>query len=162
MKALFITGHRQLPKPYTWLKQELVLALERAVLNDFDTVICGGALGGDWLAAETVLELRPAFYLWLALPFVGYNSLWRERVRSKFETTILNRADKVTYVSEPPFTPRKMFIRNEWGVDNSEAVIAIWVGRLHGGTAGTVKYAQAREKPIYLLNPQTEMAGWLK
>jgi len=44
--------------------------------------------------------------------------------------------------------------RNEWMVDHSDYVIAVWDGS-KGGTGNCVKYAIKQEKEILQLNPKT-------
>lgn len=162
MTALFVTAHRDISNPGP-VKAALSSAFIRAKERLFDIVICGGAVGGDYLAAEVVLELKP-FYplqLWLALPFEGYNLIWPEDVRASFERGILAKADRVIYVSAPPYSSRKMHIRNEWGVTQAAAVIAVWDGRGSGGTAATVRFAQKQGKPIYQINSISLVQRWL-
>lgn len=44
--------------------------------------------------------------------------------------------------------------RNEYMVDNSDYVIAVWKGK-PSGTCNTVKYAMKNNKVVLLVNPQT-------
>ena len=44
--------------------------------------------------------------------------------------------------------------RNEYMVDNSDYVIAVWNGKL-SGTGNTVRYATKNNKVVLLVNPQT-------
>lgn len=76
----------------------------------------------------------------------------------------LNKADKTTEVDklenykikgyqELIYYPAKMQKRNEYMVDNSDIVIAVWDGT-KGGTYNCVKYAQKLEKKIIQINPK--------
>lgn len=159
MTTLFVTAHRDLHNTQEYVKRELLTAFGRAKERGFEVVICGGALGGDWLAAEGVIEMRPALQLWLALPFAGYNSVWPGRVRNQFEARIMTWANRTIYVSSPPYSPQKMFLRNEWGVDHAAAVIAVWDGRTSGGTFRAVQYARGLGRPVYRIDPINQ--GWL-
>jgi uncharacterized phage-like protein YoqJ len=53
-----------------------------------------------------------------------------------------------------------MQARNEWMVDNSNAMIAVWDGS-PGGTANTVKYAQAKERPVLVIDPVKREEKWI-
>ena len=44
--------------------------------------------------------------------------------------------------------------RNEYMVDNSDYVIAVWNGK-PSGTGNTVKYARKNNKMVLLVDPQT-------
>ena len=44
--------------------------------------------------------------------------------------------------------------RNEYMVDNSDYVIAVWNGK-PSGTGNTVKYAKKKNKVALLVNPKT-------
>jgi uncharacterized phage-like protein YoqJ len=45
-----------------------------------------------------------------------------------------------------------MQLRNEFMVNNSDIVIAVWDGT-NGGTANCVKYAQVENKEIIIIDP---------
>jgi hypothetical protein len=45
-------------------------------------------------------------------------------------------------------------------VDNFDAVIAVWNG-LSGGTENTVKYAQAKGRPILVIDPVERKERWI-
>ncbi len=51
--------------------------------------------------------------------------------------------------------------RNEWMVDNSDIVVAVWDGEPLGGAAATVKYAMENEKKVYRINISGKEMGWL-
>lgn len=65
---------------------------------------------------------------------------------------IINESDEVYYVSEERYTHWCMNKRNEWMVDNSDLVIAVWDGT-KGGTANCVRYAVKQGKEITKLEP---------
>lgn len=170
-KAICFTGHRpdkiggyDRTPLQDWVRDRLADAIARAYRNGYLQFICGGALGVDWLAAEEVLALkayRKDIKLILALPFPGYYSKWSVHTIDHFEEEIVAKADKVLFACEKPYAPWKFQKRNEWMVDNSQAVIAVWDGS-SGGTANTVRYAQGGNRPIYLINPLTKITEWIK
>lgn len=51
--------------------------------------------------------------------------------------------------------------RNEWMIDNSDAIIAVWDGT-PSGTANTIEYARKQGKPVLVIDPEKRVEGWLK
>jgi uncharacterized phage-like protein YoqJ len=140
-----------------WVRNALAAEIKLNFEKGFTRFICGGALGVDWIAAEEVLKHKKA-HLILALPFLGYNSVWPRHTIEKFERNILGRANSVKCICDPPFEPIKMQIQNEWMVDQSDLVIAVWDGS-GSGTANCVKYALKSDKPVYRINPTDKSMG---
>ncbi len=50
---------------------------------------------------------------------------------------------------------RKLNIRNEWMVEHTGLIFAVWDGSQKGGTANCVRYAQKHYKNIHALCPNT-------
>ena len=48
-----------------------------------------------------------------------------------------------------------MMERNRWMVDRSGILLAVYDGSAGGGTAATVRYAQSKQREIWLLDPDT-------
>lgn len=110
-----------------------------------DAVISGMALGWDTALAQAALTLR--INLIAAIPFEGQEKMWPEESRLMYKK-IISRADDVRYICDPGYAPWKMQRRNEWMVDHSHGVIALWDGS-EGGTGNCIRYAQKVGKPIY-------------
>lgn len=171
-KTLCFTGHRpeklggyESNPIQDWARDRLADAIYRSFHKGFIRFICGGALGADWVAAEEVLDLKenyPEAKLILALPFKGYNSKWPSWLIEKFENQILEKADKVNYISSPPYAPWKMQARNEFMIKESDAIIAIWNGSHEGGTFNAVQYALSLSKPTYQIDPIDKTEKWLE
>lgn len=170
-KALCFTGHRpnklggysgeRAETIQSGIFEALVTAITNAVTSGFDTFISGGALGVDQIAAEAVLyvkEKHPDIKLIIARPFPSQSCKWPEYRQEGFKN-MCNTADEVIDVSSDPFTPQKMQLRNEWMVDKSSAVIAVYNGG-YGGTDNCIKYAQKKFKPILMINPYTLVKKW--
>lgn len=162
-KSICFTGHRPTKiggygksELKTWVREQLTIAIIKAYHKGNKTFISGGAIGTDQIAAEIVMELKealPDIRLIIARPFPSQSSKWPQHVQEKFNH-ICNNADKVIDVSPDPFTKEKMQIRNEWMVDNSIGVIAVWDGS-GGGTGNCIKYARDK-RHIYHINPATK------
>ena len=105
---------------------------------------CGGALGFDTLAAQTVLRLReiyPEIRLILVLPCRDQTRGWKQADVAEYDR-IMKVADKVTYTSEQYYSGC-MHKRNRHLVDNSSLCIC-YLTEQSGGTAYTVNYARSQ------------------
>jgi len=61
-------------------------------------------------------------------------------------------ADGVVVVSEGGYSARNMQRRNEWMVDHSDKVLAVWDGS-NGGTGNCVAYARSIGREIIRIDP---------
>ena len=86
--------------------------------------------------------------LFSAVAFSGMENRWEEDWQKRYHA-ILNAADGVTYVSDRPGKVA-FFKRNEWMVDHSGRVIAVYTGST-GGTKATVQYAKRQDKEIIMI-----------
>lgn len=105
---------------------------------------CGGALGFDTLAAQTVLRLQeiyPEIRLILVLPCRDQTRGWKQADVAEYDR-IMKAADKVTYTSEQYYSGC-MHKRNRHLVDNSSLCIC-YLTEQSGGTAYTVNYARSQ------------------
>ena len=105
---------------------------------------CGGALGFDTLAAQTVLRLQeiyPEISLILVLPCRDQTRGWKQADVAEYDR-IMKAADKVTYTSEQYYSGC-MHKRNRHLVDNSSLCIC-YLTEQSGGTAYTVNYARSQ------------------
>lgn len=116
-----------------------------------DRIVVGMALGVDTWAAEVALTLRIPFIA--AVPFIGQERVWPPESQAHYRD-LLTKAERVEIVTDGGYDVWKMQKRNEWMVDNSDALLAVWDGT-PGGTANCVKYAEKVGKRIIRLNPQT-------
>ena len=137
------TGHR--PEKLKLSEQEIIAALEReihtAIDDGFVEFISGMSRGVDIWAAEIILKLKKEgqpLRLISAVPFEGFErrmpAEWKKRYHD-----ILAAADQVEYIS-PAYSPASFQLRNEWMVDRSSRVIAVFNGE-KGGTKNTIDYA---------------------
>lgn len=162
LHACSFTGHRPGKIPYSlWdgnpqaeeLKKKLSDAIDTLIGEGFGHFISGGALGIDTLAALIVLEKReknPALTLEIAVPYPEQDERWNDRDKAVYKA-ILSRADIVTVVSSlyDTFAPRR---RNEYMLDQSDAVIAVFNGS-RGGTSQAVSSAYDRGLRLILIKP---------
>lgn len=154
-----VTGHRPNKmygydihnKQWTELKEKFKKLL---IENNCDEAITGMALGVDTVFALAVLELKDEGYdikLHCAIPCANYTWKWiKESVKQYDE--IIKRADIYKLVSDEFYKPYLMQKRNEYMVDLSDKIIAVWDGS-KSGTGNCVRYAEKCGKEIIRILP---------
>lgn len=144
------TGHRIIPaRLLPQIRERLAEEAEGLIRKGVTGFYCGGALGFDTLAAETVLTLRekyPQIRLNLLLPCRDQAARWREADRFRYEV-IKARADETRYITDR-HQPGCMLRRNQMLVEHS-AYCIYYLNDPKSGTAQTV--ALARKAGLVLL-----------
>lgn len=161
--TLAFTGHRPSSlNGYNPADNKEILFKLKDLIVDYienkqvETFISGMALGIDQWAARIVLKLKekyPHIKLVAAVPCANHCGKWNQSDREVWQM-IIDKADKVYYVSEEPYTNWCMQKRNEWMVDNANYVLAVWSGS-RGGTGNCVNYAKKMNREIVQLHPKT-------
>lgn len=108
-------------------------------------VVSGMALGWDMALAQAAYELNIPFTA--AVPFKGQQSRWPLKSQLQFKQ-LLERASHVVIVCDGEYASWKMQKRNEWMVDNSTVMLALWNGDEKGGTYNCVRYAGKAGKTV--------------
>lgn len=144
------TGHRpeKLQRPEKEVRADLEREIRQAVIDGFNVFISGMARGVDIDAAEIVIQLREEGYpirLICASPYPGFENSW-SRTWQTIYGDILAKADLVRYIC-PKYTKDCFQIRNEWMVNHSARVIAVFNGR-PSGTKNTIDYALRQGIPV--------------
>ena len=107
------------------------------------------APGVDIWAAEVVLELREQEQLPLKLiaasPHPGFENRWSLDWQKRY-AAVMASADFIKEVS-PQYSRGCYQIRNQWMVDHSAKVIAVWNGQ-PSGTKNTIAYAEKQGIPV--------------
>jgi len=134
---------------------EVCSALEHeiraAVADGFQTFITGMARGVDIWAAEIVLRIRDEgspIHLIAASPYEGFENAWSPEWRSRYAAVIAD-ADIARFIS-PGYDRGCFQRRNEWMVDRSARVIAVFNGE-KGGTKNTIDYAERHRVPVVII-----------
>lgn len=146
------TGHRldKLGGYASWAYNLLVhLAIMILSALKPKKVISGMAIGWDQALAEAAVRLGIPFIA--AIPFKGQESRCPKESQKKYHELLARAAEVVDTSNGQSYHPRLMQVRNEWMVDNSDLVVALFDGT-KGGTANCVKYAKrkgARIKNYY-------------
>lgn len=143
MHRCCFTGHR--PDKMTLgekeIKPMLEKAIDEAIEDGYVTFITGMAMGVDIWAAEIVLERKKKndnLHLICALPHLGFETRRSLSEKMKFNK-IIKKADMVKEINDHYFRACYQ-VRNEWMVDRSNLVIAVFNGQ-KSGTKNTVDYA---------------------
>lgn len=157
--TICVTGHRpnklygyDLKNPkWIELKNNLKSIL---IENQCNEAISGMALGVDTVFAIAVLELKNEGHnieLHCAIPCKNHSCKWIGESVDLYNY-ILSKADKVCIVTDEEYKPWLMQKRNEYMVNNSDIIIAVWDGT-NSGTANCVRYAEKQNKKIIRITP---------
>lgn len=148
------TGHR--PEKLNIPEKQLAVLLEgeirKAIDNGFTTYITGMAKGTDLVAAEIVLRLReqdPRLKLICALPHPGFGLHWGGGWTERFQR--VQAAADLTRCICSSFSYASYQARNEWMVNHSSLVLAVFNGEA-GGTKNTLDYAKKTGVPYIVID----------
>jgi Uncharacterized protein conserved in bacteria len=147
------------------IKIECIRLIEDKGVNRF---ITGGALGIDTIAFLVVYKLKkeyPDIQNILSIPFKNQAIKWFNQTDVDRYNKMKEHADEIVYVdlldkykvkgiADDVYHPAKMQKRNEYMVDNSGHVIAVWNGDKKGGTWNCVKYAKNNCNEITRIDPR--------
>lgn len=135
-------------------KDQIYCALEDAYERGFRHFLCGMARGSDLYFGELVLQLRakqPDVILEAAIPYRGQCDTWSRDDQLRYRR-IVSQCD-ITTVLQEEYTPHCMAKRNQYMVDNSALVIALYSGT-PGGTRSTLLYAMRQKRETLILSPE--------
>ena len=147
------TGHR--PEKLNTSEKEVKAALrkqiDQAVHDGFKVFITGMARGVDLWAAEIVLEQRKrndAIKLICAIPHEGFETRWSAEWKQLYNS-VRDHADLVQIIGKG-YHSGIYQVRNEWMVNHSARVIAVFNGQ-PSGTKNTIDYACRQGVPVVLI-----------
>lgn len=148
-KTCCVTGHREiLADKLAYVEAELRKAVIAAADDGYTRFINGGAAGADLIFATIVMELREQGYplaLEAALPYSG-----RKKSKDQGFQKMLAACDEVKVFGEQ-YSHGCYFVRNRYMVDESSRVIAVYDGRVSGGTVYTMQYARTKGKVVQVI-----------
>ena len=136
-----VTGHRpqKLGGYSTGVNMKLLdLAQQALKRHNIEKVLTGMAQGWDQAIATSCAVLNIPFVA--CIPFTGQDEMWTADGKRLYQF-LMEKASEVKLVSNGSYSPTKMQKRNEYMVDNSEFLIALWNGT-PGGTANCIAYAK--------------------
>lgn len=123
------------------IKIALYQEIDKAIKNGYEYFVDGACRGVDFWAAEHVLwhkNRNPMIQLEFAIPFDLQAAKWCEEDKIEYHK-LLKQADKITKVNNA-YTLNCMQKRNEYMVDKSSLIIAVWNGK-PSGTKNCLDYA---------------------
>lgn len=160
------TGHRPEGLPFKTdeshpdcvkLKEQLSQEIERLITEEgVRHFISGMAVGTDLIAAELVLELKkkyPLITLESAIPYEEQAIKWTQAQREQYYKIAGQCDESVTL--QNTYTRDCMKKRNQYMVEHSGYVLAVWTGAPRSGTGQTVRYAGSLGRQITIINPKT-------
>lgn len=181
MLRISFTGHRPNKLGgYQWgnkIQKEVSKEIEKNILDIIEKTkekeivfYSGGAIGVDQIAFEVVDKLKEVIWFMdknvtiknnMAIPFNDQDRLWRINDKERYRSQ-KKRADSVIYVDieerykvygtkEGKYDVRKMQKRNEYMIDNSDILIAVFDGS-KSGTKNCIDYAKRKNKEIILID----------
>lgn len=118
------------------------------------TFINGLALGVDMWSAKIVIKLKekyPHIKLISAIPCRNHSCKWNSKDKELWQE-ICDKSDDVVLVTDDDYKPYLMQVRNEWMVNNSDIVVAVWDGT-KGGTGNCVNFSEKQSKEIIRITP---------
>lgn len=153
--VMSLTGHRphKLGNEYDGGPISTALFKELQVLLAHykpEKIISGMALGADQIWADAALKM--GIPVIAAVPCDNQDKMWPSKSQEKYRK-MLSHCAEVHIVCPGPYAGWKMQKRNEWMVDNSDILIAVYDGST-GGTANCVKYAEKYSREIIYITPE--------
>lgn len=140
-----VTGHRDIPADKRrFVADELLNEILSAIQEGYTRFISGFAGGVDLMFAEIVAELKSEYAITLeaAIPYPG-----RMKTPDATFQRLIEHCD-VVKIHSNEYLSGCYSIRNRYMVDNSERVIAVYDGRKGGGSAQTIRYAEAEGRDV--------------
>ena len=167
MYTIAITGHRphKLPCGYNFLPEQslwssdLINFLVDYIMKAYHEhgtlrILSGMALGVDqlWCLAAVQAKKRGAdLKLVACIPCIGYDQKW-PYYSQKTYANILSKCDEQVHVTSAWYTPACLQLRNEYMVDHTDELIAVW-NSSPSGTANCVNYAKRKNVPVTIIPP---------
>lgn len=153
MHRCCFTGHRpeKLIRSEKEIKAALREEIKQAIQDGLTVFITGMARGVDLWAAEIVLDLRKrnqAIKLICAIPHEGFEARWSAHWKQLYHH-VLDNADLVRVITSG-YRTGVYQMRNEWMVNHSARVIAVFNGQ-PSGTKNTIDYAESQSVPVRII-----------
>lgn len=152
MKSVCFSGHRIVP----FARQDEILQhLRNEITNSYHqgyrNFYCGMAIGFDLLSAKAILSLKSELSeikIIAVLPYREQNERWRAKDKEEYEA-ILKDVDDVIIVSDH-YHQQCFLRRNDYMVQRSSRLIALYDGKPKGGTFYT--YRKAKTMGLEIIN----------
>ena len=147
------TGHR--PEKVIGSEGRIIVELRKEILlaidEGYNVFLTGMSRGVDLWAADIVIELRrynKNLKLMCVIPFEGMEERWSVDWRKHYNL-VRKQADHVQVLSDR-YSPDVYQMRNQWLVNHSSRLIAVFNGQ-PSGTGNTIQYAQKQGIPVEII-----------
>lgn len=155
------------PMYETLSKRVEKVLLELILKKGVNVFVSGGSLGFDTIVYFALDRLKidyPYIKNCLALPYYNQDAKWSERDKEDY-IYMKENADSLVYVDEVDsynttkspvgeFNINKLKISNEYMIDHSDILVALYRGEHNSGVGYCVKYAQSKGlNSILVVNP---------
>lgn len=166
-KTCCFTGHR--PPHLPWgndegkglcLSCKAVLAeeIERAYLEGYRRFLSGMAMGADLICAEAVLAcqlVHPEVRLEAVIPCADQTKGWPDRQVQRYQEILEQIGPNRQILIQQQRTRNCMLRRDQYMVNQSQRIIALYDGRSSGGTKFTLGYALQKQLETVIIDPYT-------
>ena len=150
-KACCVTGHRDISESMvskiTRLLQDEIV---QAYRDGYRKFYSGMATGVDLIFVEILSKYKAVskldIFIEAVLPYRGAMNK-----RNAHFQRLVGCCDAVRVLSEQYYGKRVYLERNKYMFDNSQKVIAVYDGRVTGGTYFTIEYAQMNNKDLRII-----------
>ena len=140
-----ITGHRNYkdrPNIRRWM-QGIARKHGKAT-----TIITGGAIGTDTIAAEEAISAGLRSIVILPMPYQIHTDRWCEKQKARLNAVLSASQVKIA-CPKHEYNINAYMERNAQIIEDSDVLIAFWSGCTSGGTFRTIQKAINEEATIY-------------
>lgn len=109
-----------------------------------EKILSGMAIGWDQALAIAAVKQEIPFIA--VVPFKGQERMWSKDSIMVYNALLLLAKD-IVVVSQGDYSYEKMQLRNQYLVDNSDKILAMYDGS-EGGTRNCIAYARRKLKPV--------------
>ncbi len=157
LKRACVTGHRYIADNRVNRKAVNHL-IDLAVKSGIEQFYVGMSRGADFLFADVLSERK---LNWVAIiPCKTQTHLWNKSDK-EFHRKLVDKAEDMIILHDE-YKRGVMHYRNQYMVDNSELLLAIYDDSGKGGTFHTVNLALKQHKKVVQFNPNTHQFNVLK
>lgn len=156
MRSVCITGHR----PDSFLVSHYKSDTVRRIVDDIACVLqreygdelrlnLGGAIGTDQWMGSSAIKHGIRYKLYLPFHPSVQARYWTAVQREELDRQMRHATGIVIADPSGEYNVARYHERDRMMVDDSDFVVAFWVGRRRGGTFGTMKYALRQSKLVH-------------
>lgn len=133
------------------IKIALESMIEAAIDMGYKNFITGMALGVDQWAGRIVVQ-KAELKLIAAIPCPEQDKQWPKPSQAEYQELLSLTADRE--IVSLRYSSKAMHLRNQWMVDRSSLILAVWDGNQSGGTYSCIEYALIRQRIVISYHPE--------